>query len=93
MDLTGCKTPMDAVGQLFPNDDDVEFGSPSSGGNYVPALPPIADVMPALPTVADLEIFGEFEFCLEVDSATSRHMVAFRTVFCTWFKNKYAHQH
>ena len=88
MDLTGCKSPMDAVRQGIPDDLNVEFGSPSAGGNYVPALPPIADVMPAQPTMADLEIFGKFEFCGEVDSATSCHMVAFWTVFCSWYKSK-----
>ena len=45
---------MDAVGQGIPDDLAVEFGSPSAGGDYVPALPPIADIMPALPTVTDL---------------------------------------
>ena len=83
MDLTGHKSPIDAVGQGGPDDFVVDFGSPSAGGNYVPALPPIADVVPALSTMADLDIFGKFEFCGEVySSATSRHMAAFRTVFC-----------
>ena len=94
MDLTGRESPMDVgVGQELPDDFDLLAGSPSPGGNYVPALPPIEGFMPpasptVAPTVADLEIFGEFEFHGELDDAISRHMIAFRTVFCTWFKNK-----
>ena len=92
MDLIGRESPMDAVGQGSPDDIDLLIGSPSDGCDFVPALPPIADFMPdpptAAPTVADLEIFGEFEFSGDLDSAISRHMIAFRTVFCTWFKNK-----
>ena len=68
MDLTGRESPMDVgVGQELPDDFDLLAGSPSPGGNYVPALPPIEGFMPpasptVAPTVADLEIFGEFEF-------------------------------
>ena len=83
--FTGNESPMamDAVEQGSPEDVFVVCG-PCGCGDYVPALPPIAD----LPPMADLEevvpefIVGEFEFCGEVDSATSCQMDAFLTVFC-----------
>ncbi len=91
MDFTGRQSPMDAAGQGSPDDPDVELGSSSVGGLYVPALPPMADFLPAPPalesTIADDE-FGDFEFSGEPDDATTRHMAAFRTVFETWLESK-----
>ena len=46
--LTGCEFPMDAVDQGSLDDLVVEVGSPGADGDYVPALPPVVDLVPAL---------------------------------------------
>ncbi len=64
-------------------------GNPDLGGIFVPTLPPFgAGDESADEESVDEFVFGEFEVDGEMDSAATRHMVAFRTVFLRWYQSK-----
>ena len=64
-------------------------GNPDLGGIFVPTLPPFgAGDKSADEESVDEFVFGEFEVDGEMDSAATRHMVAFRTLFLRWYKSK-----
>jgi hypothetical protein len=92
-DIVSDETPMPK--EVNPDDVAAEVslqlcegvGNPDLGGLFVPALPPFEDYVESV----DEFLFGKFEVDGEMDSASTRHMVAFRTVFLRWYKSKNFH--